>query len=361
MRFSAHLVHDHAIKLVAITKQMQILFISYAFHPQVGGIESSALMLLREFLQRGHRVKVVTDVACDDGDELTWIDVIRRPGLSTQWRLAREADVIYHHNPAFRYWLPSCTGRSTVFSIHTWVSRADRSISWKDQIKHHVLKRFPCISNSRATAQHLSGESVVIENAYDDSVFRTTTDWSSRDGAVFVGRLVSDKGVPTALRAISNLQERGQPMNLRIIGSGPDEDALKRQAEEIGISDRVQFLGRREPTAVAEELNRAKYLLVPSQWEEPFGIVALEGIACGCIPIGTDRGGLVDAIGPCGPLFEKGNGEQLADWLDRLESEPDLASSYRSNHSSHLDRHSPRVVSERHLEVFENAIGRPDQ
>ena len=335
---------------------MKILFISYAFHPKVGGIESSALMLSREFDRLGHAVKVITHVEKDDRDELDGLEVIRRPSMIRQWRLAREADLIYYHNPAFTYWLPSVSGRKTVFSIHTWVSRIDRSMTLKDRVKQLVLTRFPCISNSRATAEHLLGESVVIENAYDDSIFHNTTDWHARKGAAFVGRLVSDKGVSTAISAIAKLRDRRILMPFWIIGSGPEERALRDQAADLKVTDLVKFRGRLKPSAVAATLNKMKYLLVPSKWEEPFGIVALEGVACGCIPVGTNRGGLPDAIGACGPLFDNGNASQLADWLLRLESDSDLVSSFHAKQPTHLKEHSLEVVSQRHLDVFRNAL-----
>lgn len=334
---------------------MKILFISYAFHPKVGGIESSALMLLREFQVRGHNAKVITTARLDDAAELKWPLTYREPSLLLQWKLSQWADIVYHHNPAFTYWLPSLASRPTVFSIRTWVSRTDRSMTMKDRLKQQVLARFPCIANSHATAAHLAGQSTVIENAYDDEVFFSERPWEARSGAAFVGRLVSDKGVPTALKAIAQVKTSGISIPLRIIGSGPDQTALREQAVRLDIEDQISFLGKLKPAQVAMELNKVKYLLVPSKWEEPFGIVALEGIACGCIPLGTNQGGLVDAIGKCGPLFEKDNASQLADLLIRLETEADLLRCYQQHHDAHLEAHSPRVVAERYLKVFEKA------
>lgn len=335
---------------------MKILFISYAFYPQVGGIESSALLLLSEFRKAGHEVTIITDVELKRQEELKGHEIHRQPGLLKQWRLAKWADIIYYHNPAFTYWLPSLASRPIVTSIRTWVSRVDRSMRWKDHIKQLILSHYTCISNSKATAAHLKGPSTVIENAYDNTVFTATEKWDSRVGAAFVGRLVSDKGVATAIKAITHARDRGIAIPFKIIGGGPEDAILKKQSEEAGVGDLVSFAGKLDPADVAQELNRVKYLIIPSKWEEPFGIVALEGIACGCIPIGTNQGGLVDAIGPCGPLFEKEDANGLADWLLGLEDDADLVAKYRAAAAAHLKAHTPKVVADRYLQVFEAAL-----
>ncbi len=335
---------------------MKILFISYTFHPAVGGIESSAQLLLREFKQRNCQIVVVTHTPLRENHELSGFDIHRRPTLSTQLQLARWADIIYHHNPAFSFWIPFLSKRPIVFSIHTWVTRTDGRISWKDRLKQKVLSRYPCIANSRATAAHLPGPSTVIENAYDDEIFTNQTPWNQRNGAAFVGRLVSDKGVPTVLEAIAKAKQQGLSMPFKIIGSGPDQEELQEQSDRLGIGDEVVFLGRLDPEQINAELNQVKYLLVPSKWAEPFGIVALEGIASGCIPIGTNQGGLVDAIGKCGPLFDKDQSDQLAKLLIDLETHPNLVEEFRKHHPDHLNTHSPRGVADQYLKVFRTAI-----
>ena len=335
---------------------MKILFISYAFHPQVGGIESSALLLIREFQLLGHEVKVVTNVELGNADEVNLVEVHRRPGLREQYQLAKWSNIVYHHHPAFTYWLPTAIGRPTVASVRTWISRTDRSDSWKDLLKRRLLAKYSCIANSRATATHLSGKPVVIENAYDDQVFSETTPWTERRGAAFVGRLVSDKGVATAIGSIAIAKRQGALVPLTIIGSGPEESALRELAVELGIEDLVSFAGRLRPDAVSRELNSARYLLVPSKWEEPFGIVALEGIACGCVPFGTDQGGLVDAIGKCGPLFPKDDEQALGKLLVRAESDPSFLAEFRDEHETHLAAHTPGEVAARYLDVFSEQL-----
>jgi glycosyltransferase involved in cell wall biosynthesis len=80
--------------------------------------------------------------------------------------------------------------------------------------------------------------------------------------------------------------------------------------------------------------------------------VALEGAACGCIVIGSDQGGLPDAIGPCGFTFPNGNATALAECIakvlhDEYPPKNDTARKF------HLERHQPRVVIDRYLSLFD--------
>jgi len=96
-------------------------------------------------------------------------------------------------------------------------------------------------------------------------------------------------------------------------------------------------------------------MVVPSRWPEPFGIVALEGIACGCAVVGSEKGGLKEAIGPCGLTFENGNADALATQLKRLLTEPDLQSKLRQNTSEHLEKFKSAAIVAAYLRVMRNA------
>ncbi len=173
---------------------------------------------------------------------------------------------------------------------------------------------------------------------------------------VFLGRLVSDKGADLLLDALANLKTRGLAPRLTIIGRGPEEPNLRRQAAELGITDQVEFAGLQTGEDLARALNAHKILVVPSRWQEPFGIVALEGIACGCVVIGSEGGGLKDAIGPCGVTFPNGDVERLADALASLLAHPERLADYRASAASHLARHKKADVARAYLEVFDAAI-----
>jgi glycosyltransferase involved in cell wall biosynthesis len=333
---------------------MNILFVCHVFHPSVGGIETSALLLIREFLALGHGLRVLTHSELGQASEMAAFPVFRRPSLREQLRLAAWADVVYQHNPSLTYLLPlEWKGRGAV-SVHTWVSRTDGRRSLRDRLKLAWLGRWPVIANSRAMARALPMPATVIENGYDDRVFDTigAGGFEAREGAVFVGRLVSDKGARFAVEAIAALRDAGRPMPLSLVGEGPERAALEAEVRARGLSGLVHFAGRLPPGEVAALLRRARYLLVPSLWEEPFGIVALEGIACGCLVVATDGGGLADAVGDCGLLVPRGDAGALARAITRLEEDATLRARLAAARAAHLDAHRPRTVAERHLAVL---------
>jgi len=337
---------------------MRILFVCHVFHPSVGGIESSALLLIREFQALGHELRVITHTPLGEAEELAAFPVLRRPSLTEQWRQAAWAEVVYQHNPSLNYLLPLlCKGRGAI-SVHTWVSRIDGRRGLRDWIKLAWLARWPVIANSRAMARALPMPATVIENAWDDQVFHAegAGGFAARTGAVFVGRLVSDKGAVIAVQAIARLHDAGHAMPLTILGEGPERAALTAEAERLGVAGLVRFVGRQAPEGVAALLRAARYLLVPSLWEEPFGIVALEGIACGCLVVATDGGGLADAVGGAGLLVPRGDVDAMAAALTRLETDVALRSRLEAARAAHLAAHRPRVVAERHLAIL--AAGR---
>lgn len=313
-------------------------------------------MLLEEFTRLGLTdIEIVTHTPSQNSATARWRPH-RRPSPLAFARIASEADLIYQHNPSLRYLWPSLGGKPTVVSIHTWIERSNGSMSWKDRVKKFVLQNFTCISNSEATARTLPFPTRVIPNAYNNRVFQSITPWSDRKGAACVGRLVSSKDIGTALQALSTLRQQGCELSLQIIGEGPEGGALRKLASQLEVADLVSFQGTHTPRVVAEILNSTKYLLVPSLFES-FGLVALEGIACGCIPVTTGEGGLKEAVGPCGPFFPKGNPEQLACRILELEQKSGLAECYRSQANHFLSTRTSERVAAEYLKVFQSLLG----
>ena len=336
---------------------MKIVFQSYAFHPAVGGIESSAQIFIREFINAGHEIRVHTLTLLGTQQEINTVPVYRNPSLPQLLNDFKWADVIYQHNPSLRLsWPAIASSTPQVISIRTWMRRSeDNSISLLDRLKRYYVSRQTVISNSQATADDLDFFSTVIQNAYDDRIFNNTTESDTRDGLVFVGRLVKDKGCDVLIDALVQLNSSNIRHNLTIIGSGPEEATLKQQSSQLGLTQQINFLGQQSPSTVAQILNQSKYHIIPSRWAEPFGIVALEGIACGAIPIGTDQGGLVDAIGKCGPFFPANDSSTLAALIEELDQTPPLYRQYLEEQQHHLIQHSPKTVAQRYLDIFEKA------
>jgi glycogen(starch) synthase len=123
----------------------------------------------------------------------------------------------------------------------------------------------------------------------------------------------------------------------------------------IGFFTLVRFTGAKSQREVAERLRCHKILVIPSLWNEPFGVVALEGIACGCVIVGSNGGGLPEAIGPCGLTFPNGDAGALAQKIEQLLFDDKLAAELRAHADEHLAKHHPKRVANQYLQIIRDA------
>ena len=166
-----------------------------------------------------------------------------------------------------------------------------------------------------------------------------------------IGRLSKQKNQALLVRSAARLKER--PWRLRICGTGPEEDALRALAAELGIADRLEMPGF--VSDPAQEYATATVLGVSSRWEGLPAIV-LEAIACGCPVVSTASSpGLVELLDEVGawPAIalddERGFAEALAAALDgRLPHVPNSASMPYSIEASRAE----------HAELFSDLLRR---
>ena len=134
-----------------------------------------------------------------------------------------------------------------------------------------------------------------------------------------LGRVVEKKGFDLLIRGFALVADRHLDVSLAIGGDGRTLPVLRGLAAELGIADRVRFLGRLTRSQVAAAMNSAELFVMPSRLE-PFGIVVLEAWRAGRAVIATSRGGppeFVDA-GVTGLLADPFDTAALAAALDRL-------------------------------------------
>jgi len=205
-------------------------------------------------------------------------------------------------------------------------------------------------------ADRLSAHSFVIGNPYDDAIFHSMPEVARDRTIIFVGRLVSDKGVDFLLQALDLLKRDGMSPDLTVVGSGPEESNLRKLVAALGLDRQVTSVGQKSGTELARILNRHLILAVPSRWAEPFGVVALEGIACGCVVVGSENGGLREAIGPCGLTFENGNAAALAAQLKRLINEPETRTKFSRAAAEHLANFRSDAVADAYLGVMRKMV-----
>lgn len=335
---------------------MKILFSSYLFDPSVGGIETVSKILAGKFAAAGNDVHVITQ---SPGGAIAGANfkLTRGPSVTEIFRLLRWCDIFFQNNISLRSLVPALLLQKPTVVVHqTWLQNVHGGIGWQNQVKQMLLRFVTNVAISISVADRLSTDSIVIGNPYDETVFRLIPNIVRDKTIVFVGRLVSDKGVDLLPRALEILRRDGLPVDLTIVGSGPEETNLRKLAAELGVDQQVIFAGQKSGPPLAEILNRHRALAVPSRWAEPFGIVALEGTACGCVVVGSQDGGLKEAIGPCGLTFENGNVAALAAQLKRLINEPETRATLSQRTSEHLSKFQSDAVTAAYLGLMNKVI-----
>ena len=333
------------------TTPAKILLWSNAFYPSIGGIETMTELLAREFVTRGYEVIVITRTEAHPKESPNFpFRVVRNPSHRQLMRLVADCDVYVHNHLSLKVAFPLLVFRRPwLVAYHTWYPKSGLR-GWLRPLASRFALDIAC---SKAVANYTDPSCLVIPSAYDDRMFRILPGSRRERELVFVGRLIRDKGAHLLLDALSLLGREGLYPRLTVVGQGPDLDYLIGKSTDLGLTNQVEFVGARAHHELAPILNKHEIAVIPSLWKEPFGIVALEAIACGCVAVGSDGGGLKEAIGPCGVTFPNGDVPALAGALRQLLSSPETRHQYREPAASHLVKNTSGAVASAYLELIE--------
>ena len=152
--------------------------------------------------------------------------------------------------------------------------------------------------------------------------------WLSEEPtAVFAGRFVKEKGADVLLRAFAKVSAKVPKARLIIAGDGAERANLEALATKLNLGSTVRFTGHLRGEDVDRALRGAWVQVVPSLWDEPFGIVAIEAMARGTAVIASSSGGLSEIVddGIDGFLVPPGNVEALSEKLTALLTDKPLA------------------------------------
>lgn len=189
------------------------------------------------------------------------------------------------------------------------------------------------VANSEAVRRRLEaddfGPCEVIHNGIPifDQARVQANSLSPHPKVVFAGRLVNTKGVDILLTAFARVLTQFPTAELMLAGSGPESTRLKTLAVDLGIADSVTFLGTESRCELDVKFADAWVQAVPSVWEEPFGLVAVEAMMRGIPVIATATGGLTEIVenGETGLLIAPGKSDELANAIATLLSNKQLA------------------------------------
>jgi glycogen(starch) synthase len=142
-----------------------------------------------------------------------------------------------------------------------------------------------------------------------------------------IGRLAREKGFDLLIEAFSFIAARYPNLALKIIGDGSERPVLEKQAIELGLKARVEFAGSIPNEVIPEYINRACLVVVPSRYQEPFGLVAVEAARMARPVVAANVGGLAEIVvdRETGLLVEMDNSRALADAIVFLVSQPERA------------------------------------
>ena len=139
---------------------------------------------------------------------------------------------------------------------------------------------------------------------------------------VFLGRIVTAKGLRLLLDAARLLRQQNRPIELLVVGDGPERSSLERLAEEWKLGPQVRFLGPLPDSQIAALLAGADLLVVPSLGGEVFGMVIAENMLRGIPILASDLGAFVEVLGDTGRTFKTGDSADLVRQIVQLLDDP---------------------------------------
>jgi len=193
--------------------------------------------------------------------------------------------------------------RGPQVALTRWaLRRADRVICVSEALAGKVIELgVPC---KRVT---------VIHNGVDTDKFHPGPPRPRGHRLLWVGRLSPEKGLKYLIEALPLVRERVPDVHLTLVGEGSQEEALRSQAEALGVADAISFAGPRPHDDIPELMRQADLFVLPSL-NEGFGIVLIEAMASGLPIVASDTGGIPEIVehGRTGVLVPPGESDSLA-------------------------------------------------
>jgi glycosyltransferase involved in cell wall biosynthesis len=193
---------------------------------------------------------------------------------------------------------------------------------------------------------------------------RTDAPGPRRPRLLVIGRIVERKGVGNVIEALAQLPQAelvvaGGPA-VELLDADPEVARLRRVAHQLGVAERVHFVGS-VARADVPALMCAADVVVAVPWYEPFGIVPVEAMACGRPVLGSAVGGLLDTVVPgvTGELVPPRDPARIADALRRMLADPDRRAAYgRAGRARAVRTYQWRAVAAATEDVYA-AVARP--
>jgi glycosyltransferase involved in cell wall biosynthesis len=340
-----------------MAKRLRIVQVGKYYPPHVGGIETH-LQALCGGLKTSLDVQVFV---ANDGrrDEDALVDGVAVHRLGSQfevagapicptmpWKIRRaRADIVHLHvpNPAGMLAILASGYRGRLITTwHSDIVRQRRLAKMFDPIQRRFLAKCEAIIatspnyvESSPVLSRLRERTVVIPYGIEAAEFcpppsemlASIRSKRSTPLLIAVGRLVYYKGFEYLIRAMARIDA-----TLLLVGDGPLRQPLERLAHELGVANRIEFLGEMQPREIVPYYHAADIFVLPSiARSEAFGIVQLEAMACGKPVVNTNLASGVPFAsldGVTGITVAPANVNALAGAINQLLDDPSLRSAY---------------------------------
>ncbi len=358
------------------------------YYPVIGGVENHVRDLARELSsQIDVRVLVANTSFQTVEEKIDGIKVYKVPNIGTfkstpiaptfpYWLNKLKSDIFHFHFPypfgEFSYLLASSSGKLVV-TYHSDIIRQKFLLSLYKPFLRAFLKRADkIIVGSPNMIEHspflteVKEKCEVVHYGIDVKRFELTEKVSKKakeirnrygDNIVlFVGRLIYYKGVEFLVKAMKNV--KGQ---LLLVGEGPLKDDLKELATDLGIVDRVHFIGGVVDDDLPAYYHACDVFVLPSvARSEAFGLVQLEAHACGKPVVSTDLPTGVpyaNLDGVTGITVPPGSPEALSKAINKLLDDENLRNEYGANGKERVNREfTKELMAKRVLEIYNELI-----
>jgi glycosyltransferase involved in cell wall biosynthesis len=368
---------------------MRILMHCVYFAPEVGGLESHIDFLCRGLVARGHEVDAVTSRSQPGLQPFEVMNGVRvwrtwMPSRNTiGWAshalfsmprfgaLARTADVLHAQDIAAV--LPCMVARTVnskplVTTYHTshFLQRAS-SPFWRPIFERFLRAADHNLASSKEIAR--VAEAIVpgtrvepLTNGVETSLFRRVAPAlpparPGRRRIVVPRRLFAKNGVEHVVRALPEIT-RQVDVEAVVVGDGPERSTLERLAAELGVTERVTFMGARPHAEMPGLLSSAELAVFPSLMEAT-SVAALESMACE-LPVAASRvGGLPEIVDDeVGILFEPGDPRSLARAVVTLLLGGRLTELGKTARAKVVESWSNDRLVDRHIAIYEDVVAR---
>jgi glycogen(starch) synthase len=234
--------------------------------------------------------------------------------------------------------------------------RADHVITCSDYMAGHVAQIFG-VRTDHITALPNGIDPGDLVAAPDLELASLRARYAEPDErlVLMVGRLVYEKGFHLALDALAPIARRKPHVRFVIAGTGTAESELKAQARKLRLMRYGSFIGWAGDDLLHSLYRVADLCIVPSIYE-PFGLVALEAMASGCLCVVADTGGLrevVPADGTAGLRFTSNDPDALRDTLEHVLTDDHARAQLIAEAREHVLQFDWTEVARRTLDIYE--------